>query len=271
MEEEKREDFEDNFQEIKEMQKTQELKKIEMEKEEVKEERKDSEKKGHPVFVTFLIILLLAVFTCMGFFGGVYYYKNSLEKNKNNKSKASNSEEIINVINKINTFIDIATYSDSMGYNLSSDFYSGKKELSFEDKLLMTYIKTVHIDSKTTKETVPEKHIDYELYPGAGVFVLSVDTFEKEYKDLFGEEIDDYTKFAIEACPVPILDKENNKFYLVNHCGGTGAEKFIAETKKIEKNGDNWIVYQKAGYNWELKELIWTFDENGNFISTVRK
>lgn len=90
------ENFEDDFNDIKEMQKTQELKKISLE-DEKKEEVK--EKKNHPMFVSILIILLLCAFTCMGFFGGIYYYKNSIEKEKisaisnNSKHEKENENE----------------------------------------------------------------------------------------------------------------------------------------------------------------------------------
>ena len=90
MEEEKKQ-LEDDFNEIRDMQRTQELKKIEEEK--IQEVKRDEvkEKKNHPMFVSILVILLLGVFTCMGFFGGIYYHKNSIE-NKSSSSEKKKDE-----------------------------------------------------------------------------------------------------------------------------------------------------------------------------------
>ena len=89
--------------EIRDMQQTQALKKIEAEKiQEVKKEEV-KEKKNHPIYVTILIIILMIVFLCMGFFGGIYYYKNSIENKPEEKEekKESKTEEKKSTVQKV--------------------------------------------------------------------------------------------------------------------------------------------------------------------------
>ncbi len=98
--EEKIESLDVDISDIKDMQQTQIMKKIEEEKmkvelQEAKELKK--EQKTHPIYVSILIIILMADFFGMGFFVGLYYYKNAI----NNCDKIEKTETSVSTIVEI--------------------------------------------------------------------------------------------------------------------------------------------------------------------------
>ena len=246
MKEEKREDFEDNFQEIKEMQKTQELKKIEMEKEEVKEERKDSEKKGHPVFVTFLIILLLGVFTCMGFFGGTIYYKNSLEKDKredkNSNTKSTTDKEWKDLGADLSKIKDV--YDKLLNYTYKTNRLNGRDSF-YEYDLLSLALVGINV------QEAPLVGADGG---GQSIYFISKESIENEIKKLFlnykYDLTDDFlgSSFgAIGQYYVESYDKDKNGYNIkLIHTGSlSGPGPNITNRKVIgvyEKNNEIKVV-----------------------------
>ena len=159
-------ELKDDFEEIKEMQKTQELKKIQEDK--IVEDNKveEKEKKCHPLFVTFLIIILMIAFTGMGFFGGVYYYKNSLNKKsaeveKENKKKG---DEVIELDEKkVNSIIeDLNNIEKHFGGYYSSDYPFDVNNLS-NQQILETAIYMLNMDMNKRNESYAKELVENKI------------------------------------------------------------------------------------------------------------
>ena len=199
---------------------------------------------------------------------------NSEETNTKNESEETNTKkDTDNVKEKIDHFIEIGTYSDVGSAYLTKVFYDGVTELTKEQKLEMAYL-GVYLSKNFTKvEEVPEKYKDSEQFKDletVGYKEMSISEYEKEYKYLFNEEIGEYEATEITGCPHPFLkDEELDAIYMSSQCGGTGNPEYKTETiSETEEDGYH-IITQKAGYNDDLKEIVWKFDKDGNFVSTT--
>ena len=229
-----------------------------------------------------LIILLMVLSGILGFL-----LKDLIPTTKENpketeeveKEKTTEKEDTTDVQaikERINHFVEIGSYYSIGGYSLEKEFYNGLDSLNRTQKLQMAYIGNNNINQKSQKtEETPEKYKDDELfkYNGMGdtwIKEMLISDFEAEYKYLFNEEIGDYTAEEISGCPHPVRkDTELGKIYMSPQCGGTRSDTYEAQKIKEDKDDNYYYVYQKAGYNGDLKELVWKFDKKGNFVSTT--
>ena len=166
------ENLEDDFSDIKEMQKTQELRKIEEEK--IQEDKRDEVKgkKNHPMFVSILVILLLCAFACMGFFGGIYYYKNSINKetvddtSKNDKNEKEIENDFTNHQDKEESSVELSDQQKEeikknvydLGLYFADYYEKGISSISNQD-LLYFALKTIGF-----KETISKDEIESIIY-----------------------------------------------------------------------------------------------------------
>ena len=238
-------------------------------------------KKGSPI----ILLLLLVVLAVGGYYAYNTFLAGNIKEEKSTKTektsegkeeKEKETEEKISeeTKNRIKTFVEVGNYFNTMGYNLANDFYQGKNTITRNEKLKMAYIKSVYIDKRlSVVKELPEKvkqasDVDLKEEPKS----LLIEDYENAYKELFNEEIGTYEKTDIQGCPLVFyIDKEERIMYLVSRCGGSTDHTFSAETTKEEEKDGYYYVYQKAGYDGDLKQLIWKFDNKGNFVSTEQK
>ena len=254
MEEEKREEeveeLKDDFEEIKEMQKTQELKKIQEEK--IVEEKKveEKEKRCHPMFVTFLIIILMIAFTGMGFFGGVYYYKNSLNKKSDEvekKDKKAEDSEWKDLGTDISKVKDIYEHISSYIYKINR--VNGGN--SFQQYELLSYsLKNINV------KEMPLVGTDEG---GQSIYFVSKDAIDEKLKGVFldykldvnrditGASMGNIGEYRIES-----YDKDKNGYNVkIIHTGAiSGPQPTIVERKvvKVAEKDDFIKVEEKVIY-----------------------
>ena len=240
------EELKDDFEEIKEMQKTQELKKIQEDK--IVEDNKveEKEKKCHPMFVTFLIIILMIAFTGMGFLGGVYYYKNSLNKQndgveKSDKKEKKEEEKIIELTEEEKKSIDTIVYD--LNYYFS-DFYSKGISSVPNQNLLFFALKKIGFNSTISKDEV-ENII--KTYFGDGIHVdhESIKCSFASHEPLYYYENGVYT------------ENENHGGHGGGNIGGSDSElNYIFGTKK----GNNITVKYKIAYHNKCSDVCVTYE-----------
>lgn len=249
-------------------------------------------KKGKGGLIVVIILILLVVAVAGGIGAKVLLDGKTTSKNESNSSKTketikekeeekeekeeedTHSKEIEE---KIIHFVKAGSHFDYGSDAIATQLHNGLTELSKEQKLLLTYFGVE--DKFVGVEEVPEKYKDDE-YMKQNVkkirdeiymmLQVKISDFEGEYKYLFNEDIGEYNVKEINGCPHPYLkDDELGVIFLSRNCGGTGNITFSSEIVKQTKDENYYYVYQKSGFNGELKEVVWKFDLNGNFISTT--
>ena len=295
MEEEKREEkveeLKDDFEEIKEMQKTQELKKIQEDK--IVEDNKveEKEKKCHPMFVTFLIIILMIAFTGMGFFGGVYYYKNSLNKKSDEVEKSDKKDEDSSNIEDKVEYLDVlseevvellAKIVRSSGCKNYYGFFTDKKiapnDLKNEDRASIVF-GNLKVNSKNSYTKMEVEEMYKKLFGNDVTISHSLDDelFYQCPKYEYDSIKEIYSKTEIgcgcESGPghytsaqISKAIKTNNGYELdVRVLFGDGGECYAdyARTKELYSINDQ--IPQDGYKDGSLYKVVYTL-EDGNYV-----
>ena len=188
------------------------------------------EKKSHPIYVTILIIILMLVFTCMGYFIGastnekkIINSDNAENKMDNSKKENSNDSQCMNTVSQdieglFNKIIKSTACNQYYGY--FTDKKVTVKDLSKEDKAMIVFRNLLDESNKDT-------------YSKAEV--------EEMYRILFGKNVTielDFTDDRVPGCPIYNYDSAKEEFVHSNlGCGCThGGTYTTGQVVKAIKN-----------------------------------
>ena len=221
-------------------------------------------------YIVAIIVVFILFFGCGILIGKVLFEgkeTDSKVEEKNTNEQTNNSDEMIfsdDKKKKINDFIKYATYEDYGFMNdLTKLLISGKNGLTKQEKELITYHSVVNYDNMTelTSNTVPEKYKNEERFELIDdfykIYELPIKLYTDEYKRLFNEEY--VIEKEIESvCPhIFMIDKELEKMYLSNQCGGTSGDvisHLIYSNYKYDMDDQYYYVYQYVAiYNSNSK------------------
>ena len=244
------------------------------------EEIQKNNKKSNVLLIAFLCVsvIIIIALLCLLLLGRG---NNTNTNGSGNETGNTNNDNVnedgtINenkVKEKINHFVEVGSYISTMGSDTFGIFSNGVSELTREQKFMMTYVSTVYIGKKNKKlDSIPDKYKNNEKWSMVtNVDELLMSDFNEEYKNLFNEEIGEYTEKDIQGCPFGFfMDKDEGKIYLSHECGGTVEGKTTVEIKKTNSDDKYNYVYQKVSTDESTYEIEWKFDKKGNFISTTK-
>ena len=238
-------------------------------------------KRGVSGVVVFLLIIL---FLAIGLGAGWYVGKNNLlpigkEKEAEVEEEKEEKKEVSDDIKeKLDSFIDVASYYNYSMAALPEQFYKGitASEITDSYKVTMTYVKLIELDKNYEQTTnIPQNVSD--SVGGAeneSVKTVLITDFDKVYKNLFNET-PQYNANS-KGCPYPtVVDQATGKIYLFSRCGGISGE-IVNEVKNktYAFDGEYYTVstdvsyYPKDGETSTVK-VTWKFDKDLNFVSTT--
>ena len=191
----------------------------------------------------------------------------SIELVKNNPSKELNEE----ALRRATDFITAVTYYDyPISEEIVENYLKGKKDLTYEEKLLLTARSLIINEKIQQSKSIPNGLKEKQFFNGEPLEV-SVVEFNNTYKYLFNEEIKNYTVEQIsKTCPYPIEIYEG-KIYYLKRCGGTNAKDYYQKTTSIVVDDNNIYFYQEVKFSSTEILIVWKFDKTGRFISTESK
>ena len=263
---------------------------------------KKKQVKGKPLKIWIIVIVI--IFMLFTFGAGLALGKNLYGKDNKKETTKENQEQTnvkkelkdSNVINKLEKFVKVASYDNTMGYGKAEIFMLGISNLSKDLKLYLAYESLIPIGKAQTKiAEVPEKYKDDIHFNAGETEEVTISAFDDEYKSLFNES-PKYEDNEIEGIGCPMfykVDRELGKIFIGAECGGTGEPEKYYKIYKYEEDDNYYYVSQYVGTEDPLantltkikshevvdvpsfegnedkfETVIWRFDKNLNFIST---
>ncbi len=194
-----------------------------------------------------------------------------------------------NVNARLKRWVDIAShFSFSSSTTTIDKFLSGLtyKQLSKSFKFKMAF-NAIFYDKKyiekyeLTENDVSkmESVMNKAGMKGETVAVMKVSDFNSEYKGLFQEDTTYTIKELPFTCPISwALDKDSERIFLFNRCGGTGNGGYNTKITSIDSDNNYYYVHQTASFveqpNNKVKKsykTLWKFDKNLKFVSTTKE
>lgn len=170
-------------------------------------------------------------------------------------------------------FEDVSELDDNMKYTIVWNSIIHYSPLAgYIDSEIQEYSK---LDTELTEEQFNLLSKDGE--GNYGLAFIKKSHFDNIYRQLFNE----VPKYSIKdinniGCPSPVaIDETNDKIYYASECGGT-AYAVSGSIKSFDIDGDNYLVHSEITESSADKEdviykVLWTFDKDLNFVSTVKE
>ena len=243
--------------------------------------------------------LLIFIFTIMGIAIGFTissYIQSYGVKNESKEDTTVKEEAKLELTEsakaKMEMIIESATICSAGGANCESaeKFLGDVSKLDNNTKYTITwnYIKFIgKFEGDMTNDPLDYSKLDtylskesFDSIDPSGKVVLPFfkkSFFDNAYAQFFNEK-PNYTAKDLEniGCPSPVaIDVENDKLYYNSACGGT-CYAIIGKVKSFDIDGDKYLVHSEiTEYSCDegdtVHKVLWTFDKDLNFVSTVKE
>ena len=226
------------------------------EKEEKKVEKKDDRWK-HVLLITVLVIALMGVSCAMGYaLGGTSIIKKVEEqKEEIIKEQTLTDEEKMDLSRKLdvvlknfqeNTYTSESTIFNS--YIFRANVLKGNVTAADKQYILLKSLTYNKLDGSHWEEIDQIKTWVQNDSTAKDEFgVLDFDTVNKEYRKLFGEDLEPVEE--VGKCPSILYHASTKEFYkFPARCGGTSGVMVTMYKEKYELSGDEAYLYFRVGF-----------------------
>ena len=240
-----------------------------------------------------LVILMFLIGIGLGFGAnyGMSYFNKSAKETKSstvNEKEDKKVEVTDEVKEKLNLFINAASYGYGDHGEFMKSFVDGKDSFDDSEKYLIVYNVLYYKKLMTQDVVLAEQEIDslkdeklieyFKNYKDAFLDISKIEIFDGVYNYLFNtNKTKTYENPYTHICPVQIgVNEEYGNIYFGQECGGTGGFSFEQSIKSYEFDGNNYLVHQECtltatpGGETDVK-LLWKFDKDLNFVSTEKE
>ena len=249
----------------------------------------NNKEKGNKSWLMSLIFLIIGLAVGVTFSSYINSYGTSKSDKKEPAVKEDAKLEVTSEVkDKLNLFINAASsgYGDRGKY--MKTFVDGKDSFADSEKYLIVY-NALYYKNFVTKDVVLSeqeigslkdgKMVEYfKTYKDTALDTAKTEIFDSVYNYLFNtNDTKTYSNPSSELCPLQIgVNDEYGNIYFGKECGGIGGFTYEQSIKSIDIDGDNYLVHQEGTFisvpgGEEEVKLLWTFDKDLNFVSTVKE
>jgi len=219
---------------------------------------KEKNKKEFSKLILFLVTIIILL---IGFIGyrEFYFYNLDSSKVEDKENDVKDTEETVEIsVTEIERYLNYVPLLEEINYELdyadyydyNEDAYSGglKTKNDLNEKLFLanTY---VHSEKVNSTELVKMDICGNNIYCEADSYVL-VDTFEENLENLYNIQDINYKEFNIAGGGV----ENTGEYYALGMGRGANKLEKINKYEKYSIDGDNLIIYEKAGFVAELEQ-----------------